>query len=82
MFSANHKFLEQEQGGQEFIKMIRTKKYYIKLHQVLNLFWLLYCAIYLDYKEWIKDKIGSFYFIHGIHRMIYLELGQKAIDKC
>lgn len=82
LFISNHRFLEKEEGGLEFIKLIKTKKYYIKLHQILNLFWLLYCAIYLDYKEWIKDKIGSFYFLHGIHRLQLLEAGAKALEKC
>lgn len=80
MFIQNHRFLDKVEGGKEFLKLIKTKDYYIRLHQILNSFWLLYCAIYLDFNEWQKDRVGSFYYLHGIHRLQLLETGVKALS--
>ena len=80
-FCDNHKFLNSTDDGKKFLKEIQTKKYYLKLHVVLNLFWLLYCGIYLNFSEFYKDQKNFFYFQHGIHRIIHIEAAMKDIEK-
>ena len=58
---------------------MQTKKYYIQLHQIINLFWLLYSAIYLNFDKWNKDH-NDFYYLHFIHRIQYLEKGEEALS--
>jgi thiamine kinase-like enzyme len=80
-FCDNHKFLNSTDDGKKFLKEIQTKKYYLKLHVVLNLFWFLYCGIYLNFAEFYKDQKNFFYFQHGIHRIIHIETAMKEIEK-
>ncbi len=80
-FCDNHKFLNATEDGRKFLKDIQTKKYYLKLHVVLNLFWFLYCGIYLNFAEFYKDQKNFFYFQHGIHRIIHIETAMKEIEK-
>ena len=80
-FCDSHKFLNSTDDGKKFLKEIQTKKYYLKLHVVLNLFWFLYCCIYLNFAEFYKDQKNFFYFQHGIHRIIHIEAAMKDIEK-
>ncbi len=81
VFCENHKFLNGTDDGKKFLKEIQTKKYYLKLHVVINLFWFLYCVIYLNFSEFNKDQKNFFYFQHGIHRIYYIEAAMKAIEE-
>ena len=81
VFCENHKFLNGTDDGKKFLKEIHTKKYYLKLHVIINLFWFLYCVIYLNFSEFNKDQKNFFYFQHGIHRIYYIEAAMKAIEE-
>ncbi len=81
IFCENHKFLNGTDEGKKFLKEIQTKKYYLKLHVIINLFWFLYCVIYLNFSEFNKDQKNFFYFQHGIHRIYYIEAAMKAIEE-
>ena len=81
VFCENHKFLNGTDEGKKFLKEIQTKKYYLKLHVIINLFWFLYCVIYLNFSEFNKDQKNFFYFQHGIHRIYYIEAAMKAIEE-
>ena len=81
VFCENHKFLNGTDDGKKFLKEIQTKKYYLKLHVIINLFWFLYCVIYLNFSEFNKDQKNFFYFQHGIHRIYYIEAAMKAIEE-
>ncbi len=79
-FINTHKFMNNIEECKLFLNEIQTKKYYLKLHCVINLFWFLYCVIYLDFEELNKDKKNFFYFIHGIHRMYHFERAKNEIN--
>ena len=79
-FINTHKFMNNIEECKLFLNEIQTKKYYLKLHCVINLFWFLYCVIYLDFEELNKDKKNFFYFIHGIHRMYHFENAKNEIN--
>ena len=79
-FINTHKFMNNIEECKLFLNEIQTKKYYLKLHCVINLFWFLYCVIYLDFEELNKDKKNFFYFIHGIHRMYHFEIAKNEIN--
>ena len=78
-FINTYKFMNNIEEYKFFLNEIQTKKYYLKLHCVINLFWFLYCIIYLDFEKWNKDKENFFYFIHGIHRIYYFECAKNEI---
>ncbi len=79
-FINTHKFMNNIEECKLFLNEIQTKKYYLKLHCVINLFWFLYCIIYLDFEKWNKDREHFFYFIHGIHRMYHFESAKNEIN--
>ena len=78
-FINTYKFMNNSEECKLFLNEIQTKKYYLKLHCVINLFWFLYCVIYLDFEELNKDKKNFFYFIHGIHRIYYFDCAKNEI---
>ena len=79
-FIENHKFLNDSKFGKDFLNLIQTKKYYVQLHQISNLFWLLYCGIYLNFNN-VKNNPNEYYYLHFIHRFQYVEIGEKFLSK-
>ena len=75
----NIDFVKSEEG-RKWLETISTKKYYINLHAVLNIFWLLYCAIYLNFAEEFKENVSFSYFQHGIDRIVYFERALSRIQ--
>ena len=71
-----HRIIEDE--NKEFLELIKTKKYYINLHSINNIFWLLFCVINLDFEnEFIKKN--EHYFQYGYDRICYSELAQRTV---
>jgi thiamine kinase-like enzyme len=65
--------------NKEFLDAIKTKKYYINLHSINNIFWFLFCVINLDFEnEFIKKT--DHYFQYGYDRISYSELAQRTIE--
>ena len=75
----NIDFVKSDEG-KKWLETISTKKYYINLHAVLNIFWLLYCAIYLNFAEEFKENVSFSYFQHGIDRIVYFERALARIQ--
>ena len=80
LYIQSHKFLEKEKGGKEFIKMIKTKKYFIQVTNIINLYWFLWSFCYTDFPTWDKDHYGEYYFVHGVDRLKFYLAGMKAIE--
>lgn len=80
VFHNEHETLFQESKGQELFETIKSKKYYINLHCCLNLFWFLYCGIYLNFFDYNNLK-GFSYFQHGIDRIEFYEKALKELEK-
>ena len=64
--------------NKEFLELIKTKKYYINLHSITNVFWFLFCVINLDFENEIVKKTDH-YLEYGYDRLSYSELAQKTI---
>lgn len=77
-FIKEHEDFAKSDQGRKFLETIKTQKYYINLHAVLNIFWLLYCAIYLNFSEEFKENVSFSYFQHGIDRIEYFE---RAVNR-
>lgn len=80
-FIQGHKFIDNEEGGKEFLKMIKTKKYFIQLCNIINLYFFLWSFCYTDFPTWDKDHYGEYYFVHGVDRIKFYLAGMKAIEK-
>ena len=74
----NNDWIGKEEN-KEFLELIKTKKYYINLHSINNIFWFLFCAINLDFENEIIKK-NEHYFQYGYDRLCYAELAQRTIS--
>ena len=72
--------LNETEKGRELLDEIKTKKYYLNLHGVINAFWVLYCAIYLNYDNYVDEK-GFNFLQHGIDRITYFEQIMSLIEE-
>ena len=64
--------LNETEKGRELLNEIKSKKYYLNLHGIINAFWVLYCMIYLNFDNFNQNK-GFNYFQHGLDRIAYFE---------
>ena len=55
---------------------IKSKKYYLNLHCITNVFWFLFCVINLNFEDEFIKKC-SHYFDYGFDRLYYAELAKK-----
>lgn len=84
-FELNFKNILEKEEESKLFELIKSKKYYITLHCIINLFWLLYSAIYLNFNDEFgkEQEVGAFtYFQHGIDRLIYFERAFEALKNC
>ena len=80
-FNRGHKFMENEEGGKEFLKKMKTKKYFIMLNNIINLYYFLWSFCYVDFAAYEKDHHGEYYFVHGVDRIKVYIAGMKEIEK-
>jgi len=80
-FIERNKFLEKEEYGKEFIEMIKTKEYFIKLMNITNLYIFIWSIGNADYCKWEKEGIKEFFYVHGRDRIKFYLLGMKAIQQ-
>ena len=59
---------------------IKTKKYYINLSLIANLFLYIYVLCYLDYDKWVKNKDKDFYFSSGVYRVNLYNYFKNHLD--
>ena len=74
----NNNWIGKEEN-RDFLELIKTKKYYINLHSINNIFWFLFCVINLDFENEIIKK-NEHYFEYGYDRLCYSELAQRTIN--
>ena len=78
-FQATHS-VEHGNKFQYLLEKSKTEKYFYRLVCVINLFWLLYTLINLDYDEFtLKNKFC--YLSHGIDRINLFEKAYSAMNK-
>ena len=80
-FIKTHKFLENTKEGKEFLKFMKTKKYFLILNNILNLFYFLWSICYVDFPTWEKDHYGEYYFVHGVDRIKVYLAGMRELKK-
>ena len=73
--------MENNKDGKEFLKFIKTKKYFVQLNNIINLFYFLWSMCYVDFNTWEKDHYGEYYFVHAVDRIkVYLS-GMNELKK-
>ena len=78
---SNKLILEKEEFGKEFLEMIKTKEYFIRLMNVVNLYFFIWTIGNINFDDWEKNAIKEFFFIHGVKRIEFYLLGKNAIEK-
>ena len=78
-FIQGHKFIENEEGGKAFLIKAKTKKYFINLMNIVNLYYFIWSFCYVDFGAWEKDHYGEYYFVHGIDRIKLYLLGMEKL---
>jgi thiamine kinase-like enzyme len=74
----NNDWINKDEN-KEFLKLIKSKNYYLNLHSITNVFWFLFCVINLDFENEIVKKTDH-YFEYGYDRLCYSELAQSKIN--
>lgn len=64
--------LNETADGRKILEEVKGKAYFHKLYHLVNLFWILYCAKYLNADNFIEKK-GFNYFQHAIDRIKLIE---------
>jgi len=77
----NNKFLENTKEGKEFLKFMKTKKYFVILNNIINLFYFLWAICYVDFPTWEKDHIAELYFVHAVDRIKVYQAGMRELKK-
>lgn len=73
----NHKVINSD----NFCNEIKTKKYYLKLHLISNLFIFIYTICRMNYDEWEKNKNKEYWFLHAIYRLNLYNYCKLELDK-
>ena len=81
IFIKEHKYFEKEEGGKEFFDIIRSKNYFIKLINVINLSLFVWSVGNVKFENWDKEHKKEFFFVHGIDRIKFYLAGINAMSK-
>jgi len=72
-FIQNYSFMNETKEGKDFLEFMKTKRYFIILNNIINLFYFLWSVCYVDFPTWQKKHYKEYYFVHGLDRIkIYL----------
>ena len=80
-FIESNKFIENEESGKEFMELIKTKTYFIKLMNAVNLYLFIWSIGNSDFNNWEKNETKEFFFIHAVDRIKFYLLGRDKIEK-
>ena len=76
-FEEMYSELKNNDKGKEILNEIKSKKYYLNLHCLINVFWVLHCSLYLNFEKFIQNE-GFDYFQHAIDRItLYEKISEK-----
>ena len=78
---SNKLIFEKEEFGKEFLEIIKTKEYFIRLMNDVNLYFFIWTIGNINFENWEKNAIKEFFFIHGIKRIEFYLLGKNALEK-
>ena len=63
------------------MKIIKTKKYFIKLMNAVNLYMFIWSIGNINFDNWEKDAKKEFFLVHGIDRLKFYLLGMKMLKQ-
>ena len=76
-FEEMYSELKNIDKGKEILNEIKSRKYYLNLHCLINVFWVLHCSLYLNFEKFIENE-GFDYFQHAIDRItLYEKISEK-----
>ena len=80
-FEEIHYELKNNEKGKKILNEVRSKKYYLNLHCLINAFWVLHCSFNLSFEKYIQ-KEGFDYFQHAIDRIkLYEKVSEKKEEE-
>ena len=80
-FIQEHKYFEKEEGGKDFIEIIKRKSYFIKLINIINLSLFVWSIGNVKFEDWDKKQKNEFFFIHGTDRIKFYLAGINALSQ-
>ena len=81
IFIQEHKFFENEKEGKEFFDLMKSKSYFIKLINVINLSLFVWSIGNVKFENWDAEHKKEFFYIHGIDRIKFYLAGINAMSK-
>ena len=63
------------------MELIKTKIYFIKLMNLVNLYLFIWSIGNTDFNKWEQNEIKEFFFIHAVDRIKFYLLGKEKIEK-
>ena len=63
------------------MKIIKTKKYFIKLMNAVNLYMFIWSIGNINFDNWEKGAKKEFFLVHGIDRLKFYLLGMKMLEQ-
>ena len=63
------------------MEIIKTKKYFIKLMNAVNLYMFIWSIGNINFDNWEKDVKKEFFLVHGIDRLKFYLLGMKMLEQ-
>ena len=63
------------------MEIIKTKKYFIKLMNAVNLYMFIWSIGNINFDNWEKDAKKEFFLVHGIDRLKFYLLGMKMLKQ-
>ena len=80
-FEEFHSELKESEEGKKILDEIKSKNYYLNLHCLINIFWVLHCSLYLNHDKFINNE-GFNYFNHAIDRIkLYEKISEKKDEE-
>ena len=80
-FEEFHSELKESEEGKKILDEIKSKNYYLNLHCLINIFWVLHCSLYLNLEKFINNE-GFNYFNHAIDRIkLYEKISEKKDEE-
>jgi thiamine kinase-like enzyme len=80
-FEEFHSELKESEEGKKILDEIKSKNYYLNLHCLINIFWVLHCSLYLNHEKFINNE-GFNYFNHAIDRIkLYEKISEKKDEE-
>ena len=80
-FEEFHSELKESEEEKKILDEIKSKNYYLNLHCLINIFWVLHCSLYLNHDKFINNE-GFNYFNHAIDRIkLYEKISEKKDEE-